>query len=79
MKRFVYNLVIFLIAINGFVIAQNKLVKPKVKLNVNWAKYLAQKDLLWDEVPKDYFAGAFAGNELLGTILFKDDSGHDFF
>jgi type IV secretory pathway protease TraF len=41
MKRFVYHLVIFLIAINGFVIAQNKLVKPKVKLNVNWAKYLA--------------------------------------
>lgn len=73
MKRVAYQLVIFLIAINGFVIAQNKLVKPQVKLNVNWAKYLAKHDLLWDEVPKDYFAGAFVGNGLLGTILFKDE------
>jgi len=70
MKRFVYHLVIFLIAINGFVIAQNKLVNPTVKLNVNWAKNLAQHDLLWDEVPKDYFAGAFVGNGLLGTIIY---------
>jgi len=73
MKRVFYNLAIFILVINGFANAQSKLVKPAIKLNINWANYLSQQDLLWDEVPKDYFAGAFVGNGLLGTILFKDD------
>jgi len=47
--------------------------KSLVKLNVNWPNYMAQQDLIWDRVPEDYFAGAFVGNGLLGTILFKDD------
>jgi len=47
--------------------------KPLVQLKVNWPAYMAQHDLLWDCIPKDYFAGAFVGNGLLGTIIFKDD------
>ena len=47
--------------------------KPLVQLNLNWPAYMAQHDLLWDCVPEDYFAGAFVGNGLLGTIIFKDD------
>lgn len=73
MKRFRYNLVLFLLVINGFAIAQSNTIKPKVKLNVDWPKYLSKHDLVWDEFPKDYFAGAFVGNGLLGTILFKDE------
>ena len=48
--------------------------KPLVNLRVNWPAYMAQHDLLWDCVPEDYFAGAFVGNGLLGTIIFKDDT-----
>ncbi|MEI6678133.1 MAG: glycoside hydrolase family 95-like protein [Mariniphaga sp.] len=48
--------------------------KPLVQLNVNWPKFMAQHDLLWNCLPEDYFAGAFVGNGLLGTILFKDDT-----
>jgi len=44
-----------------------------VQLKVNWPKYLAQHDLLWDCLPEDYFSGAFAGNGLLGTIIFRDN------
>ena len=44
-----------------------------VKLQVNWANYLSNHDLVWNTMPKDYFEGAFAGNGILGTILFKDD------
>ncbi|WP_298350707.1 glycosyl hydrolase family 95 catalytic domain-containing protein [Runella sp.] len=44
-----------------------------VQLNVHWQSYLAQHDLVWDKMPADYFEGAFVGNGLLGTILFKDD------
>ncbi|MDP4619664.1 MAG: hypothetical protein NWS87_04025 [Sediminibacterium sp.] len=44
-----------------------------LQLDVNWASHLKQHDLLWNSIPKDYFAGAYVGNGLLGTILFKDD------
>ncbi len=47
--------------------------KSLVKLDVNWQQYLAQHDLTWDRIPVDYFEGAFVGNGLLGTIVFKDD------
>ncbi len=47
--------------------------KSLVRLKVDWPVYMANHDLLWDCVPKDYFAGAFVGNGLLGTIIFEDD------
>jgi len=68
MKQSIANIIAFLFVLNTF--AQNN---SGVKLNVNWSKQLAQHDLVWNEIPKDYFAGAFVGNGLLGTILFKDD------
>jgi len=68
MKQCITVIVAFLFVLNA--VAQNN---SNVKLNVNWSKQLAQHDLVWNEIPKDYFAGAFVGNGLLGTILFKDD------
>ena len=44
-----------------------------IALKVDWPKYLAQQDLVWNTMPKDYFDGAYVGNGLLGAILFKDD------
>lgn len=67
-RKFTYLLV--LLGIQFLCLAQKK---TEVQLKINWAKYLAQHDLLWDTVPKDYFDGAFVGNGLLGTILFKDN------
>lgn len=48
-------------------------VPEKVQLKVNWATFLAKHNLKWDQFPVDYFDGAFVGNGLLGTIVFKDD------
>ena len=48
-------------------------INLKVKTHINWQEYLSQHDLLWNTIPKDYFEGAFGGNGLLGTIIFKDD------
>ena len=45
----------------------------KFGLQVDWPTYMAQHDLLWNRMPKDYFDGAFVGNGLLGAILFADD------
>ena len=42
-------------------------------MEVDWPKFMAQHDLVWNRMPADYFDGAFVGNGLLGTIIFKDD------
>jgi hypothetical protein len=59
-----------------FTIFQQTLIgqdsKP-FKVAVNWSNYLSTHDMVWNALPKDYFDGAFVGNGLLGTILFKDD------
>lgn len=57
---------------NFCVVAQNIPSKSLLNLRVNWANHLNQHDLLWNTIPNDYFSGAYVGNGLLGTILFKD-------
>jgi alpha-L-fucosidase 2 len=47
--------------------------KSLVKLEIDWPKFMSRQDLVWDKIPADYFEGAFVGNGLLGTIIFKDD------
>ncbi len=43
-----------------------------VQLDIDWPKFLAKHDLLWNTLPKSYFEGAFVGNGVLGAIFFKD-------
>lgn len=57
----------------GHIFSQSKAAKPLVKLNVNWQEYLSRHDMVWNTMPADYFEGAFVGNGLLGTIIFKDN------
>jgi hypothetical protein len=70
MRKAVVIITLFLCSVTPCDAASEKSV---VKLDVNWLAFMAQHDLIWDRVPEDYFAGAFVGNGLLGTILFKDD------
>jgi len=44
-----------------------------VRVEVDWADYMARQDPVWDRLPADYFEGAFVGNGLFGAILFQDD------
>jgi alpha-L-fucosidase 2 len=37
---------------------------------VDWEKYLARHDLVWDRLPDRWSAGAFQGNGQLGAMLF---------
>ena len=71
MQKKVYFLLLFIIVV--FAKAQTPKQQSLIHLKVNWQKYLSQHDLFWNTIPKDYFEGAFAGNGLLGTIIFKDD------
>ncbi len=45
---------------------------PLVTNAVDWPRFLAQHDLVWKSLPMDYYEGAFVGNGLLGTIIFRD-------
>jgi len=40
--------------------------------DVDWSKFLARQDPVWERVPENYYEGAFVGNGLLGTIVFRD-------
>ena len=44
-----------------------------VQLAVDWPKFMAQQDLVWERLPAEYYEGAFVGNGLLGAIIFRDN------
>jgi hypothetical protein len=51
----------------------NGMAQPKLQLSLDWKHFLSKQDLVWNQMPKDYFEGAFVGNGLLGAMVFKDD------
>lgn len=51
----------------------NGMAQPKLQLNLDWKHFLSKQDLVWNQMPKDYFEGAFVGNGLLGAMVFKDE------
>jgi len=44
-----------------------------VRLDVDWPSFLGRCDPVWNRMPADYYEGPFAGNGLVGTVLFRDD------
>ena len=41
--------------------------------NLNWADYLSKHDIVYKRLPENYYEGAYVGNGLLGTILYRDN------
>ncbi|MEI6275591.1 MAG: hypothetical protein WCP08_06360, partial [Prolixibacteraceae bacterium] len=73
MIKWIKAISILFVLFSSLVSGQNGIEKSLVTTDVNWPKFMARHDLVWDRLPEDYFAGAFVGNGLLGTILFQDD------
>ena len=44
----------------------------EVKSAVDWEKFLARHDLVWDKVPTIWHEGAFIGNGLVGSMIYSD-------
>jgi hypothetical protein len=43
---------------------------------VDWPAFLSRQDLVWDRLPREFDRGAFLGNGVLGTMIYKEgDSG----
>jgi hypothetical protein len=44
---------------------------------IDWQTFLLQHDLVWDSIPRNYYAGAIMGNGLLGANLYGAGDGSD--
>ncbi|WP_052266126.1 glycosyl hydrolase family 95 catalytic domain-containing protein [Pedobacter kyungheensis] len=40
---------------------------------VNWPVFMAQQNLKWDQLGKDYYSGIILGNGLLGTNIYQEN------
>ncbi|MDR1291634.1 MAG: hypothetical protein LBK06_10575, partial [Planctomycetaceae bacterium] len=40
--------------------------------DIDWQKFLAKQDPIWEKLPQKFDHGAFLGNGLLGTTIFQD-------
>src|SRR5947207_10582842 len=54
----------------AFVFA-NSVRAAEVRSGVDWSKFLARHDLIWDSPAKDWESGAFIGNGLLGAMIYS--------
>lgn len=53
---------------------------PLVQLSVDWPKFMAQHDLVWEQFPPSWNTGGFVGNGQLGMMIYatRDDNRVDF-
>ena len=49
------------------------LFAQKPELNLKWSDFLSKHDIVYKRLPENYYEGAYVGNGLLGTILYRDN------
>ncbi|MDO7171570.1 glycosyl hydrolase family 95 catalytic domain-containing protein [Mariniflexile sp. AS56] len=54
--------------------------ESQVVTQINWPEFMAQHDLVWEEIPKQWNEGAFVGNGQVGMMVYAnlDDNRLDF-
>ena len=52
--------------------ASNSLPQNKVALEVDYARFLSNHDLIWDEIPHRWESAPFLGNGVIGFMLYQD-------
>lgn len=64
---------VLLVVFNGCSPSSPEMRAPAVKATnaVDWQKFLAQQDLVWDKLPTNWESGAFIGNGLLGAMIYS--------
>ncbi|MCP4454122.1 MAG: alpha-L-fucosidase [Planctomycetes bacterium] len=43
-----------------------------VSVDMDWPAFMARQDLIWETLPTDFDTGAFMGNGMLGSMIYKD-------
>ncbi len=46
----------------------------EVRSEVDWEKFLARQDLVWNSLPTNWESGAFIGNGLLGAMIYSGET-----
>ena len=46
---------------------------PVIDEKINWEAFLSRHDLVWDQMPNDYFNAPFLGNGLLGIMFYAPE------
>lgn len=49
---------------------QTSLLKAQVKSRIDWPEFMAEQDLVWEDIPLQWAEGAFVGNGQLGMMLY---------
>ena len=54
--------------------------KSQIVSDINWPEFMAQHDLVWEEIPKQWNEGGFVGNGQVGMMIYAnlDDNRLDF-
>jgi len=63
---------IIMIAGSSCVANATPTAKCPVKVKVDWPEFIGRHDLIWDALPTHFDYGAFLGNGMLGSTLYKD-------
>jgi hypothetical protein len=45
-----------------------------VECRIDWPAFLAKQDPVWNRMPANYYEGPFAGNGLMGAVLYRDEA-----
>ena len=75
MNNSFFRSLFFIVLLGVFSITQGQ-----VKNKIDWPKFMAQHDLVWEDIPLQWAEGAFVGNGQLGMMLYakKDENRFNF-
>ena len=69
----VLSLVIMItITITGTACVASPTAKSPVSVQLDWPKFIARQDLIWETLPTHFDYGAFMGNGMLGSMIYQD-------
>jgi len=68
MKKSAFLVNVFLII--GFSFLLSETVNSQVKSSINWPSFMAQHDLIFEELPLQWNEGAFTGNGQVGMMIY---------
>ena len=54
----------------GFSFLFSETVNSKVKKPIDWSKFMAQHDMIWEELPLQWNEGVFTGNGQVGMMIY---------
>jgi len=55
-------------------LSMNAVAKSDVELKVDWPAFMSRHDLIWKQMPKEWYQAPFLGNGMMGTMVRQIDA-----